>query len=80
MKYRTGGLQVSWDSEQVVCRTGGMHDWPDAGKEGFMRGMQERSLVVEPEPPFLLEPVSEKRLLQLWPSVIHIKKWSNTKL
>ena len=65
MEYRTGGLQVSWDSEQVVCRTGGMHDWPDAGKEGFMRGMQERSLVVELEPPFLGGAIARKRLLQL---------------
>ena len=69
MEYRTGGMQVSWDAEQVGCRkggmqvrwnagqvrcrTGGMQDWTDAGKEGFIRGMQDRSRVVEPEPPFL---------------------------
>ena len=46
-------MQDRWDAGQVRCRTGGMQDWADAGKEGFKRGMQDRSCVVEPEPPFL---------------------------
>ena len=50
MEYRTGEIQDRWNAELDRCRKG---------------GIQARSRVVEPEPPFLLEPVPEKKLLQL---------------
>ena len=53
MGCRSVGMQNRWYAGQVEYRTGGMQDWTDAGKEGFIRGMQDRSRVVEPEPPFL---------------------------
>ena len=59
-------MQNRWYAGQVEYRTGGMQDWTDAGKEGFIRGMQDRSRVVEPEPPFFgWSQCLKKRLLQL---------------
>ena len=58
---RTGGMQERWDAGQVRYRTGGMQDWTDAGKERLMRGMQDRSRVVEPEPPFLAGASARKK-------------------
>ena len=61
MGCRTGGMQDRRNTGQVRCRTGGMQDWTDAGKEGFIRGMQDRSRVVEPEPPFLAGASARKK-------------------
>ena len=63
-------MQNWWDTRRVGCRTGEMQDSRNAdrtyaGKEGFMRGMQDRSRVVEPEPPFLAGASARKKVFQL---------------